>query len=222
MGKGCSCGTVGACNGRLPAGSVKGTQDDLMRIRVSHLRAGERGPLVSCHRMPPSLGWAANTGGEWMAGHDAAVRGLLHEYASRRLSGCARAWQSTAPEPPAYWLLCPSSRRPSRSPSRNDGITLVLICIATCAANPQRSREPSAVSHSLWRVVRAKARNPPVRHDAVRVPGSPRGEPSCSASLHRRDRHQVRSPPRPTMWPRVTPTPWLRHAGGDGCCGRAR
>ena len=70
-----------------------------------------------------------------MAGHDAAVRGLLHEYASRRLSGCARAWQSTAPEPPAYWPLCPSSRRPSRSPSRNDGITFVLICIATCAAN---------------------------------------------------------------------------------------
>ena len=65
--------TVSTANVPQAASSVKGTQDDLMRIRVSHLRAGERGPLVSCHRMPPSLGWAAGTGGEWMAGHDAAV-----------------------------------------------------------------------------------------------------------------------------------------------------
>ena len=91
--------TVSTANVPQAASSVKGTQDDLMRIRVSHLRAGERGPLVSCHRMPPSLGWAAGTGGEWMAGHDAAVRGLSRslEHRCARLypSGCARTWQST-------------------------------------------------------------------------------------------------------------------------------
>ena len=79
------------------------------------------------------------------------------------------------------------------------------------------------VPNVSWRAVWAQARSPPVRHGAVRVPGSPRGVPSSSARWRCRacEHHWCEAAPRmpcAVVLARANRSPCKHAQEAQACC----